>query len=201
MEYQGLTRDDLNNVHALNRAWLEQRAARDAVPSSPQRRERLADTPFLLFSFREAESQLWQKLLGDQPHADLFESPPEPRSRELQVAGLGFLWELGRRNPYVARIVSGAPLDWCDQLAAQTLVRVLECARGANLLAPRFDEDSPLQRRLYVHGGSALREARRSAQLAALQAMLTLSDSARYGRLATAACRMPTLATEVGNKV
>ena len=201
MEYQGLSRDDLDNVRALNRAWLEQFAPAGPLPLSPGRRERLADTPFLLFSFRENDAELWQRLLGDASQPDLFSACVDRESRELQVSGLGFLWELARRNRYVARIVSGAPLAWCDQLASQTLVRVLECARQADLLAPRFDEDSPLQRRLFIHGGSALLEARRSAQLAALQAMLTLGENARQPRLAAAACHMPTLATEISDKV
>jgi hypothetical protein len=201
MEYQGLTQDDLVNVRALNRAWLARLAPREALPSTPRRLERLANTPFLLFTFREDDAGLWGSLLGDAPQSDLFSGRVVSEVQELQSAGLGFLWALARRNPYVARIVSGAPLNWCDQLASQTLVRVHECAASAELLEPRFAKDSPVLRRLLFHGSGALREARRSAQLAALQAMLTLGESARLGRLPAAACRMPAVPTRVADKL
>ena len=201
MEYQGLTHDDLVNVRALNRAWLARFAPREPLPATPQRLERLANTPFLLFSFRENDAELWRRLLGDGAHSDLFVARATPELQELQSAGLGFLWELARRNPYVARIVSGAPLKWCDRLASQTLLKVHESAARAELAEPRFADDSPVFRRLFVQGSGALREARRSAQLAALQAMLTLGESAQLGRLPAAACRMPALEAVVTDKL
>lgn len=201
MEYQGLTHDDLVNVRALNHAWLARFAPRDSLPATPRRLERLANTPFLLFSFRENDAELWRRLLGDEAQADLFVARATPDLQELQSAGLGFLWELARRNPYVARIVSGAPLKWCDRLASQTLLKIHASAARAELVEPRFADDSPIVRRLFVHGSGALREARRSAQLAALQAMLTLGESAQRGRLPAAACRMPSPETAVTDKV
>lgn len=201
MEYQGLTQDDLVNVRALNRAWLARLAPRDSVPATPRRRARLANTPFLLFSFQEDDAGLWGRLLDEVPQPDLLAARAVPAAQELQAAGLGFLWELARRNPYVARIVSGASLNWCDQLAAKPLVQILECAARVELLEPRFANDSPMFRRLFVHGSGALREVRRSAQLAALQAMLTLGQGARQGRLPAAACGMPAVAARVTDKL
>ena len=60
MDYEGLTRDDLLNVYALNRSWLEgQHAnAQDGVRLTSKRLERLAGTPFLLFSFRWQQCRL-----------------------------------------------------------------------------------------------------------------------------------------------
>lgn len=201
MEYEGLTHDDLVNVRALNHAWLARFAPRDMLPATPQGLERLAGTPFLLFSFREDDPTWWARLLGDKSHPDLFVTRADPEAQELHSAGLAFLWDLARRNPYAARIVSGASLRWCDQLASQTLVRVLACATVDGLLAQRFATDSRILRRLFVHGSGSLRTARRSAQLAALQAMLTHGESARRGRLPEAACRMPTVATRIADKL
>jgi hypothetical protein len=201
MEYQGLTEDDLVNVRALNRAWIARLAARDLPPATPRRAARLANTPFLLFSFRENDAGLWGRLLTEESQPDLLAARASHEVQELQAAGLGFLWELARRNPYVARIVSGASLHWCDQLAAKPLVQILERAARVQLLEPRFANDSPMFRRLFVHGSSALREARRAAQLAALQAMLTLGQGARQGRLPAAACSMPAVAVRVTDKL
>ena len=50
MEYEGLSRDDLENVRALNRVWLEIDGSAE-LRLSAKRMERLAATPFLLFTF------------------------------------------------------------------------------------------------------------------------------------------------------
>ena len=192
MDYQGLVADDVNNVRALNRAWLwldvDGTGRFDVLDDA--RRERLADAPFLLFTLRECDAALWSVLLADQPQRDLFAPCPSAGQRELQLACLAWLWELARRNPYVARIVAGAPLQWCERIAAYPLVRLLRHPADADLLRPRFGVDSPMYRRLLLRGGSALRVARAATQVAAMQAMLTTSDFAQYGRLPAAACRM-----------
>jgi len=200
MEYEGLSRDDLNNVRALNRAWLELDGSAE-LRLSARRLERLAATPFLLFSFCEHDDARWRRLLGEQRQQDMLRQEPviSTELRQLQAAGLGFLWGLARRNPYVARIISGAPLRWCDQVAASTLVQVIECAR-IKMIEPRIAEGTSLKRRL-LGGGSALeREMRIFAQIGALQSMLT-SGQPEYGRLPAAACRMPQTGRQVADKV
>jgi hypothetical protein len=180
MEYQGVNVDDLANVRALNRTWLRLTG----------RNERLAAAPFLLFSFRESDTKLWERLLGEPDQADLFiPGPNVPEGqRNLQVNGLAFLWELSRRNPYVARVVSGAPPGWCEQLSSETLVRVLVCARRYDLVSRRFPVDAPV----YQHC---------SAHMATLQLMLTGIDRAAAGRLPAAACRMAAPARQVVDKL
>ncbi len=192
MEFQGLTKDDLNNVRALNRAWLALPAPGARVVTDLRRRERLSRTPFLLFSLRENDESVWDDLLGEAPQPDLFAArqPPARQVRDLQADALAFLWELARRNPYVCRLVSGAPLSWCELLASVTLCRLLRRTRRIALLDERFEEDSPLFRRLLLIGGSALRDARRAAHMSALQAMLTQVPVPPYQRLPAAACRM-----------
>ncbi len=192
MDYPGLIEDDVINVRALNRAWLRIAGAGSDpfAVLDDERRRRIANAPFLLFTLRENEARLWSALLNDRPQRELFGGCPSIEQRELQVACLAWLWELVRRNPYVARVVAGAPLPWCERIAAYPLVQLLQNAADADLVRPRFRDDSPVHRRLLLRGGSALRAARSAAQLAAMQAMLTASEIAQYGRMSTAACRL-----------
>ena len=132
MEYEGLSRDDLDNVRALNRVWLEIDGSAE-LRLAAQRMERLAATPFLLFSFCEYDDVRWSDLLGERRQLDILERQAvvSAELRELQVAGLGFLWELVRRNPYVARLVSGASLSWSATTAPTTCQSASTCADGA----------------------------------------------------------------------
>ena len=180
MEYQGLTTGDLANVRELNRAWLR-------LTGRP---ERLAVAPFLLFSFRESDDELWQRLLADAPQRELFAERLSCRDElfVLQTAGLAFLWELSRRNAYVARIVGGAPLDWCRRIASETAFRVLDCAAHCDLIEPRFAVETIVYQRATSH-------------MAALQSMLTTGIDASPGRLPAAACRMRGPARRVADEV
>ena len=204
MEYQGLTTDDLVNVRALNRAWLAlgMPCTGEPLPLSLQRQRRLAAAPFLLFSFREQDTGLWQRMLDADAQRDFFAPPSSGGGlRDLQATGLAFLWELTRRNPYAARVVCGAPLQWCEQLAVATLVRVHECARSCDLAEWRFPVDSPINRRLLLHGSSAVREPRLAAQVAALQSLLTTAPTPHYGRLQAAACRIVGVSRKITDQV
>lgn len=201
MEYEGLSPDDLDNVRALNSVWLD--LHRGTEPGlTAIRQERLAATPFLLFSFCEHDDVRWSDLLGERQQLDMLEREivESAALRELQAAGLGFLWGLVRRNPYVARIISNASSRWCERIAASTLVRVLECARF-KMIEPRFEEDTSLKRRLLARGGAVEREIRVFTQIGALQAMLTSGQAAQYGRLPAAACRMPKSGRQVADEV
>ena len=203
MDFQGLTEDDVTNVRALNRAWLQLTAdgrERFAVLDE-KRRKRLANAPFLLFTLRESETTFWIALLADRRQRELFAECPDAGQRELQIASLAWLWGLARRNPYVARIVAGAPLEWCERVAAYPLVRLLRSAADADLVRPRFRVDSPVHRRLLTRGGSALRAARSAAQVAAMQAMLTAVEFTQFGQLPAAACRLQGPSRELADEV
>jgi hypothetical protein len=201
LEYQGLTRDDLANIHALNRSFLKAIAgsAAEAFGVIASRRLtdpqllRLAGVPFLLFSFREHDNDYWQRVLADSPQLDLINSgnPPDENIAQLQVAGLGFLWQLVRRNPYAARIVSGASVSWCEQIAGLTLVSLLQsaAARG-DLLRMRFPDEEAVWRRLLEDGISPQRQARLASHYSALQALLTRAPELRYSSVSAAACRI-----------
>ena len=191
MEYEGLTRDDLANVRALNRAWLRCRGGGDVVAQSltARRLERLAAAPCLLFSLREQDDSWWNGLLEDRAQRDLLREPPRSNGglRELQSTGLAFLWGLARRNPYAVRIVSGAPSHWCEQIASATLMQLLDRSSCCDLIQPRFENISKMHKSF--------------AQIGALQSMLTTGQPARAGRLAAAACSMPDITRQVADKV
>ena len=201
MEYQGPTPGDLANIHALNRFFLmawsaparDRFAAVDARGMTRSQIARLASAPFLLFSFREQDEDYWQRVLGDESQIDLIDSadPADEKIRQLQAAGLSFLWQLVHRNPYAARIVSGASVSWCERLAEQTLVGLLHrVGTRGDLMRLRFEDEKDVWRRLLDAGTSSSYQARLAAQHCALQAMLTQRDARPYNRVSAAACSM-----------
>lgn len=219
MEYQGPEPADLANVCALNIAFLEWLRVRGdsgvathsrtpeilAVLAGMNRSqlERLARAPFLLMSFRESDESQWRALFAGKPDTDLFHSleMPGEESARLITAGLGFLWQLSKRNPYAARLVSGAGLSWCEQLADCTLVALFDRAvSGRSLLEPRMVENEGLWRKLLNAGVSAKRDVRRAARVSALQTVLTQSSTGTYRHLAAAACTMPAVAVRVAER-
>ena len=191
MEFEGLTRDDLANVEALNRAWLRCRGGGDIFAGNlnVSLRDRVATAPFLLFSFRERDDELWSRLLEKRPQRDLLDEPSESTDElhAVQVAGLSFVWMLARRNPYAARIVSIASSHWCEIMTSATLMRILECTSNRKLIEPRLETASMLHRGF--------------VQVGALQSLLTTSQQAYDDRIRAAACRVPKIARQVADKV
>ena len=201
MDYQGLTADDLRNINALNHRFLG--AVSGSGPEvfsliatrrmNLRERARLAAAPFLLFSFREDDHDYWQRLLDEDPQADLIDSRERPDRlvRELQFAGLSFLWQLARRNPYAVRLLCGAPVSWSEQLSRPTLVRLLQrAAERHDLLSLRFANNDVVWRRLLGNGTSARKIDRRASHQFALQVMLARRREAQRDRLPAAACAM-----------
>lgn len=206
MQYPGPSESDFTNVEALNAAFLasfrsstgsaeqcdeSQQQLRDLVAAlSLVQLERLAATPFLLFTVHEQDPEYWESLFARQSGVseELFESPGAHDDRGLLAASLGFLWRLAGQNPYTARVVSGASLSWCERLSACTLLELLRAAGSRPaLLAPRFTADRAFWNKLLGPGVSSDRNVRRAAQMAALQAMLTQSPAPLT--LRAAACR------------
>lgn len=203
MQYQGPTTDDLDNVFALNRHFLRvlmrpvsrRFATHDVRHLSEAQRGRLAETPFLLFSVREQEHELWQRIFAKSPQLDLAPEPEplDSEVHELKMAGLSFLWQLSRRNPYTARLVSGAPVEFCERLANATLIRLLRrTAQHADLLVPRYGAEHDVWQRLVSSGVSATRRLQSMTQQSALQDLLTRGQLAPYEPLPAAASRFST---------
>jgi len=219
MHYQGPQTADLANVLVLNRAFIAwQRAAgregasegglppevRARVAAlSCEQRERLARMPFLLMSFAEDDAARWQSLFAEQQTRDLLlcmQRRNEAVSR-LVAAGLGFLWQLSQRNPYAVRLVSGASLAWCEQLASCTLMELFSRAlEDPALLAPRMADRPDVWHKLLTAGVSNRRHLRRAARVAALQTLLTQSPLRAYRPLAAAACNLPPPRTRKSGK-
>ena len=206
MEFSGPERSDLRDVQSINQAFLlflrstAGEPLKNCLPQklqpalqalSPRQVERLSSVPFLLMSIGEIDDDCWSKASGGRPIRDLFapirdESDPIAR---IATAAAGFLWQLARKNPYAARLVSGATLAWCERLAEQTLLRVFEYATdNPQALKPRMADNSGFWHRLLGAGVSAEAEIRRAAHLSALQSVLTHAAVAPPRRLRTAAC-------------
>jgi hypothetical protein len=153
--------------------------------------ERLAGVPFLLLTLNESDDTYWSRVRDELPVRDLFaasHSPGDPLGR-IVVAALGFQWQLARKNPYAARLISGASLSWCEQLASCTLLRVLQCAvEYQGLIAPRQAAHKVLWARLLGAGLSSAEDVRRAAHLSALQIVLSPVISMSERRWRSAAC-------------
>ena len=186
-EYPGPTADDYANVLALNSAFIKA----TSELKGPQR-GRLAAAPFLLFSLHENDTQWWTQALADQRQRDLMATElSDPQLRRIQTAAISFLWQLGRRNPYAARIVSGATLAWCDQITDLPLVTLLErIGWRDDLISSRLDPPAADGERLLGGGTSSRRQIRRSSHLAALQSLLTRAGVDNYIERPAAACNL-----------
>lgn len=206
MAFEGPASIDYRNVSALNRAYLSllqaDRRARDSLVSlapalvrritslTPAQIERLAATPFLLLSFREQDDKLWGGIFADDGERDLFASSLAEEHDRLRSAGLGFVWQLARQNPYTLRLICGASLHWCEQLAERTVFDLLAAAAPhTDLLQLRRAGDAELWRKLLDAGVRRERDVRTAAHISALQAILTRPPDTALRPWAVAACR------------
>ena len=154
-------------------------------------------------SLREYDDTRWRSLFADRRSMDLLRplQPADDEAARLVTAGLGFLWQLALRNPYAARLVSGAGLNWCEQLADCTLMELYaRVAEEDPLLEPRMPDRPELWNKLLTAGVSAKRDVRIAARVSALQTVLTRSPATPYRQLATAACAMPAVSRRVGER-
>jgi hypothetical protein len=192
MEFAGPDAADFANVRALNGAFLElarrrrltrarlngldEKLATRLQGLTENQASRLAATPFLLFSFRERDARLWEQLLNAAGNRDLFAiaSAPGDELVKLTAAGLGFVWQLAQRNPYAARVLAGASLHWCEQIAERTFLQLLSITSiRDDLLQLRSGSDSDLWRKLLDAGVTREDRLRQCAHISALQAILT----------------------------
>jgi len=190
MSFDGPETRDYRNVVALNSAYLKligservlargiagcQGPLRQRIMSL-QRTEsqRLAETPFLLFSFRERDDRYWDGILDENRDPGLFRSSGSEAVDTLISAALGFIWQLANRNPYTLRLICGSTLYWCDRIADLTFYGLLDAVRNSgDVPLLRESASNLLWRKLLDEGVSVDHEIRRAAQLASLQALLT----------------------------
>jgi hypothetical protein len=182
--------EDYENVVALNQAYLalllrDQELCRGlhgcAEPLrhrlselSLRQIDRLAEAPFLLFSFRERDELYWTRILQERADGDLFRSAGSDDVDTLISAALGFIWQLAKQNPYALRLFCGATLYWCERIAELTFYRLLDAVRCfGDVPVLRLAGRNELWRKLLQDGVSARSSIRRAAQLSALQVVLT----------------------------
>lgn len=216
MEYLGPESADFANVRSLNSAFLKLlrnpaagRSLRRPLPRHLRVRaralgdadlERLCEAPFLLLSFRELDNDFWRRLASESRVRDLFHADGIAGDEaRLAGAGLGFLWELSRRNPFAARLVSGASIEWCERIAGLTLLQLVQSAVGRrDLLVPRFAGRADIWDKLLCAGLDADVRVRVAAHTTALHAMLTTQLVARPRRVRAAACKAASPFVRIG---
>jgi len=206
MDYSGPEPADFANVSSLNHAFLMNLRAPACGQSLRQKMTarmrpiirdltdvqlgRLSATPFMLMSLRERDADYWQILFSKDVNRDMFDcASVDAETEQLATAGVAFLWQLARRNPYSARLLSGATIGWCEELADRTLLRLLQQTCGRNdLLQPRFADNDEFWSKLLGPGLSPEAHVRNAAHMAALQSMLTEDPVAHYRPIKAAAC-------------
>lgn len=216
MAFDGPEDIDYHNVSALNGAYLsllkENCESRGSLRSlsapllkritslNRQQIERLSATPFLLLSFRESDDEYWNQVLSEGVGRDLFTPSAADEIDTLISAGLGFMWQLARQNPFALRLICGAHLHWCEQIADQTFFGLLTsvAARGG-VLQLRRGYDHELWQKLLDSGTSRESGVRTAAHMTALQTILTRSPKAARSVWASAACRSRTPSLRVAD--
>ena len=143
----------------------------------------------------------YEKLLPTGTAEFMINLGPPQSVLQLTAAGLGFLWELSRRNAYAARLVSGASLNWCEQVAESSPVQLMRfVSQEPHILTLRMATKTSFWCKLLGAGISEEDEVRSAAQLCALQSILTKQPREAYARLPAAACRMPAPASRVAER-
>lgn len=217
MTYRGPQAADYQNVRALNAAFLgllkdRTRAGRllRHLPETLQKRcdgltglqrERLADTPFLLFSFNEHDGVFWERLFNAPHNRHLFDSEPAADVELFGVlhAALGFVWQLARDNTYAARVICGASLHWCERLADKPILDVVCVATHADLLQLRLPRDELFWRKLLYPGTAGEASIREAAHTSALQRLLTEGHDETRSRHVRAASRLQSPSLQVAD--
>ena len=219
VHHEGPKATDLENVRALNEAFLtmlrrspharkhlfglRSDVARQLIDLSPRRAARLAEVPFLLFSFRERDEPFWRPAFDVDTTQDLFAPTPQMHGdvSRLIDAGLGFIWQLAKQNPYVLRMVCGATVHWCEQVAEHPLIQILGFASSNHeMLVIRLERKTEVWLKLLDAGVSDLREVRRAAHISALQTVLTSTEEVAGTAWASAACRTQIPILQVADK-
>ena len=193
---------DFGNIVPLNREFLEllrtEKGLRKSVMELPEYQHhrlvtldrsealRLAETPFLLFSFREHDDVYWDRILTEPGSPGLFHGRISENVSTLMSSALGLIWHLAQRDPFTLRLFSGAPLSWCETIADLTLHHLLDATcRSGDLPVLRFSYHRELWRSLLDGGVSGRVSVRKATQLSALQIVLSRSQqNAQWARAA-----------------
>ena len=202
MAFDGPQKADFGNIVPFNQEFLallrQEKGLRKSIVELPESQRqrlvtldrpealRLAETPFLLFSFREHDDVYWDRILTEPASPGLFQKRVSENVRNLMSSALGFIWHLAQRDPFTLRLFSGAPLSWCENIADLTLHHLLDAVyRSGDLPVLRFSYHRELWRSLLDGGVSGRVPIRMAAQLSSLQIVLSRSQqSTQWARAA-----------------
>jgi len=190
MVFTGPSEGDFSNVLALNKAWLDALQHDDVLqdglatlPESTRERlcrlsvaeiARLADAPFLLFSFYEGDDGYWSNVLGQPCDQHLFGISQSAAAGKLVAGGIGFVWQLARRNPYTLRLLSGATLHWCETIAKLTFMELIDAFYAVgDVPVARFSARPDTWCDLLEAGTGKAACLRKAVHMTALQRLLT----------------------------
>lgn len=190
MAFDGPDASDYGNLQPLNRRFLElagtERPLRRSLNALPEplrekftnlRRveiDRLAQAPFLLFSFHEHDDERWERILARRDAPDLFAEQLSVAMQTAITAALGYAWHLAQLNPFTLRLMSGVPLSWCERIADLSIHELLDAyRRSGDSPGLRFACRQELWRLLLGAGIDRKTDVRRAAQFAALHSILS----------------------------
>ena len=210
MAFDGPQKADFGNIVPLNEAFLallrSEKGLRKCIADLPESQRhrlvtldrsealRLAQTPFLLFSFREHDDVYWNRILNDPASPGLFHGRVSESVRTLVSSALGFAWHLAQRDPFTLRLFSGAPLSWCETVADLPLHQLLDAVyRSGDLPVLRFSYHREMWRSLLDFGVSCNAPIRTAAQMSGLQIVLSRSQQSTQWARAARTLRPPAL--------
>lgn len=208
MHYPGPRTTDFREVAALNAAFLRLLGSDEGADQllagvateigarlcslDDQAVSRLADAPFLLFSLRETDDDYWDEVNSNAGSYSLFagsRSECSDRTR-LIAASLGYVWQMARQNPYILRLICCASLYWCERIAEQPIMNVINRATATNdLLALRAAGNAGLWRKLLAGGLDRRTNVRTATHHSVLQNLLMRPLRGQGDRWRSAACR------------
>lgn len=209
MRYPSPEAGDFIEIRALNTAFLqllrrggEAVGGVSALPAElvstllglgDEDMERLARTPFFLFSLRESDDGFWETMHRGGGTRCLFDRGrmPGPETTQLVSAALGFIWQMARQNPYTLRISCFSSLHWAERIAEQPLVALIDRAASAEgILCLRASDDHRVWQRLLAAAAETDPGVRSALLATVLQTLLVKPTGRPRKQLPSAACRV-----------
>ncbi len=183
MQYPCPAESDIDEIRALNSAFLSA-CATEPAPCQVSARLALLDqaeqvslsrAPFLLFSLREDEAGLWDRVFGAEP--DILDQPTDPVWVPITTAAIAFLWHLAKRAPHDARLFAACSPSFSGRLAERRLVSVTHRALALGVRPePRFPGDPGIWETLIDATKTPDSERQGVGRMVALQRLLLTSS-------------------------
>lgn len=183
MQYPCPARSDLDEIRALNSAFLSACAIAPAANNVTTRIASLQHTeqaslsraPFLLFGLREDEPALWERVFGAEP--DFLDHPTDPVWIPITTSAIAFLWHLAKRAPHDARLFAACSPSFCRRLAERRLISVTHRALAHGVRPePRFSNSPGIWEALIDAAKTPDSERQGVGRMVAMQRLLLTSS-------------------------